>query len=45
MIFEIDNLNKASPAIVSRCGVIAIDSSSLPYKCICKSWIQAIPLA
>lgn len=39
-LFEIDSLNQASPATISRCGMIYLDESSLGFEMIIKSWIQ-----
>lgn len=38
MMFEVDDLSQASPATVSRCGMIYFDPSSLPLKAILESW-------
>lgn len=40
MIFEVENLNNASPATVSRCGQIYISSTDLGYLPIMESWVQ-----
>lgn len=37
--FEADNLNQASPATISRCGVIYLDESNLNIEMVIKSWI------
>ena len=38
MMFEVDDLSQASPATVSRCGMVFFDPSSLPWQAICDSW-------
>ena len=38
MMFEVDDLSQASPATVSRCGMIYFDQSTLPWTAICDSW-------
>ena len=37
-MFEVENLNNASPATVSRCGQIYISSSDLGHKAIYEGW-------
>ena len=43
MIFEVDDLSQASPATVSRCGMIYFDPSSLPWSSITDSWLSTLP--
>jgi MoxR-like ATPase len=38
MMFEVDDLSQASPATVSRCGMIYFDPSSLPASALLDSW-------
>lgn len=40
MIFEVDNLAFASPATVSRCGMVYLEPSALGYEPMLVSWIQ-----
>jgi dynein heavy chain len=39
MIFEVDDLSQASPATVSRCGMVYASSQALSWKPIVASWI------
>jgi dynein heavy chain len=39
MVFEVENLDNASPATVSRCGIVYISSTDLGYLPVLKSWI------
>jgi len=32
MVFEVENLNNASPATVSRCGIVYVSSSDLGFE-------------
>jgi len=41
MVFEVENLNNASPATVSRCGQVFISASDLSYEPVIKSWVTA----
>ncbi|EAY14826.1 Dynein heavy chain family protein [Trichomonas vaginalis G3] len=43
MMFEVDDLSQASPATVSRCGMIYFDQSQLEWSAITNSWIQTLP--
>ncbi|OHT14597.1 Dynein heavy chain family protein [Tritrichomonas foetus] len=40
MVFEVDNLDEASPATVSRCGMIYFDPDCLPWNALVESWTQ-----
>jgi dynein heavy chain len=41
LVFEVENLNNASPATVSRCGIVFISSTDLGYEPILKSWVTS----
>ena len=41
LVFEVENLNNASPATVSRCGQVFISPSDLGYEAVYKGWILA----
>ena len=38
MMFEVDNLDEASPATVSRCGMVYFDPSTLSWSALADSW-------
>ncbi|VUZ94664.1 dynein heavy chain, putative [Plasmodium vivax] len=40
--FEVENLNNASPATVSRAGIVYISDSDLGYKPFIYSWLQKL---
>ncbi len=40
MVFEVENLNNASPATVSRCGQIYVSPTDLTSEVIIKGWIR-----
>lgn len=42
MVFEVDDLSQASPATVSRCGMVYASPSTLSWKPIVHSWIKQI---
>ena len=43
LIFEVENLKNASPATVSRAGIIYMSHSELGWKPVVKSWLQSRP--
>mmetsp|Transcript_116894 Transcript_116894/g.162376 ORF Transcript_116894/g.162376 Transcript_116894/m.162376 type:complete len:161 (+) Transcript_116894:248-730(+) len=40
MTFEVENLNNASPATVSRCGIIYVSASDLNWEPLIETWIK-----
>lgn len=42
MIFEVGDLSQASPATVSRCGMVYIDPNELGWLPYARSWIDKL---
>lgn len=42
MMFEVQDLSQASPATVSRCGMVYIDANTLGWKPYVKSWLNRL---
>ena len=39
LVFEVENLNNASPATVSRCGIVYVSSTDLGFESLYKGWL------
>ncbi|CDI77652.1 hypothetical protein EPH_0029460 [Eimeria praecox] len=42
IVFEVENLNNASPATVSRAGIIFVSASDLGWKPLIQSWLERL---
>jgi dynein heavy chain len=44
MLFEVQDLSVASPATVSRCGMVYLSFDNLPWILFVKSWLDRIDI-
>ena len=40
LVFEVENLNNASPATVSRCGIVYVSDIDLGWAPLFDTWIE-----
>lgn len=43
MMFEVEDLKQASPATVSRCGMVFLEPESLGWRVLVSSYIESLP--
>ena len=43
ILFEVDSLEEASPATVSRCGMVYLETTKLEIESLKNSWIESLP--
>lgn len=42
-IFEVEDLHEASPATVSRCGMVFLSPDQLGWQCLIEPWFNSLP--
>ena len=45
IMFENEQLDNASPATVSRCGIVYVDECELDWWPVCQAWVQQRPIS
>ena len=43
MMFEVEDLQEASPATVSRCGMVYVTPEKLGWQPLLSQWISSLP--
>jgi dynein heavy chain len=43
MMFEVEDLSVASPATVSRCGMVFLEAQQIGWFALVKSFVQKMP--
>jgi hypothetical protein len=44
IVMETDSLSNASPATVSRCGIVSLGPSVVGWRCLLEAWAASVPL-
>ena len=43
MMFEVEDLHEASPATVSRCGMVYVTPEKLGWQPLLSAWVASLP--